>query len=67
MCSMLFASYVFGTLSDKIGRQKTSFIALLIVSVGILVSSFLPEYISYTIVRLITGFGKSIIIKPIIF
>ena len=58
MSAMFFASYAFGTLSDKIGRKKTSFIALLMVATGILVSSFMPEYISFTIVRFITGFGK---------
>ena len=58
MSAMFFASYAFGTLSDKIGRKKTSFIALIMVATGILVSSFMPEYISFTIVRFITGFGK---------
>jgi MFS family permease len=58
MSALLVASYTFGTLSDKIGRKKTSFIALLMVAVGILTSSFMPEYISFTVVRFITGFGK---------
>ena len=62
---MLFASYLFGALSDKIGRKKASFIALLLNGGAILISSFMPEYISFTIVRLITGFGKSIFTKPI--
>ena len=58
MSSLLFASYVFGTLADKIGRKKTSFIALLMNGGGIFISSFMPEYISFTITRFITGFGE---------
>ena len=58
MSSLLVASYAFGILSDKIGRKKTSFIALLMVALGILISSFMPEYISFTVSRFITGFGK---------
>ena len=58
MSSLLVASYAFGTLSDKIGRKKTSFIALFMVAAGIMTSSFMPEYISWTIVRFITGFGE---------
>ena len=58
MSALLFASYVFGTLSDKIGRKKTSFIALVMVGGGLGLSAFMPEYISFTILRFITGFGK---------
>ena len=62
MSSMLFASYFFGTLSDKIGRKRTSFIALLMVAGGLLLNAFMPEYISFTVSRFITGFGKSTLI-----
>ena len=65
MSSNFFASYAFGTLSDKLGRKNTSFIALIMVAAGILISSFLPEYISFTIVRFITGFGSLIQIQNI--
>jgi OCT family organic cation transporter-like MFS transporter 4/5 len=57
MSALLVSSYVLGTLSDKIGRKKTSFISILMVAVGILISSFMPEYISFTVVRFFTGFG----------
>ena len=58
MSAVFVASYMFGTLSDKFGRKKTTFIALLILSVGILTSSFMPEYISFTVLRFITAFGE---------
>ena len=58
MSSMLFASYVFGILADKLGRKITSFIALVLVGAGLLANGFMPEYISFTISRFIVGFGK---------
>ena len=58
MSAVFVGSYMWGTLSDKFGRKKTSFIALLILSVGILTSSFMPEYISFTVLRFITALGE---------
>ena len=58
MSSMLVASYFFGFLSDKIGRKKSSIVALLMVTVGQLLSSFMPEYISFTVLRFVTGCGR---------
>ena len=57
MSSNLVSSYIFGYLSDKIGRKKSTLIALLMVAGGVILSSFMPEYISFTIIRFITGFG----------
>ena len=58
MSSMFVASYVFGILSDKIGRKLTSMVGLLLVGSGLLASAFMPEYISFTVSRFITGFGE---------
>ena len=58
MSAMLFGSYGFGSLSDKIGRKPTSIIALFAVAAGLLSTTFMPDYISFTISRFITGIGK---------
>ena len=49
---------MFGALSDLIGRKPASIIALLVNAVGLLLSAFMPEYISFTLARFITGIGK---------
>ena len=59
MFALFTGSYIFGTLSDLIGRRKTAIIALLVNSVGLLASAFMPEYISFTIARFITGIGEN--------
>ena len=58
MSAMLVGSYVYGTLSDKIGRRITAVIALLNVALGLLSTAVMPEYISFTISRFVTGVGK---------
>ena len=65
MSSNLVSSYIFGYLSDKIGRKKSTLIALLMVAGGVILSSFMPEYISFTIIRFITGFGMYMSFHPI--
>ena len=58
MGAMFSGSIIYGTLSDRIGRKKTAFIAQLNVSIGLLLTAFMPNYISFAISRFITGVGK---------
>ena len=58
MSAMFFGSIIYGTLSDRIGRKKTAFMAQLNVSIGLLLTAFMPNYISFAISRFITGVGK---------
>ena len=59
MCALLVGSYIFGALSDLIGRRRAATIALLVNSIGLLATAFMPEYISFTIARFITGIGEN--------
>lgn len=59
MSALLVGSYVFGALSDMLGRRKAAAIALLVNSVGQLSTAFMPNYASFTLARFITGLGKS--------
>ncbi|XP_068157507.1 organic cation transporter protein-like [Drosophila tropicalis] len=55
MVGVLFGSFVFGQMSDRVGRKPTFFAALVIqVVFGILVG-MAPEYFSYTIGRMVVG------------
>ena len=58
MGGLLVGSYLFGALSDLIGRKKASFVALLVTSIGLLCTAFAPEYISFSIARFVTGIGR---------
>ncbi len=60
MFALFTGSYIFGTLSDLIGRRKTATISLFVNSIGLLASAFMPDYISFTIARFITGLGENI-------
>ena len=57
MCALLVGSYFFGFISDKLGRKVALIISLVVVFVGLLLGAFMPEYISFTTARFITGFG----------
>ena len=57
MCALLAGSYLFGSLSDLIGRKKALTIAALVNGVGLLMTAFMPNYILFTIARFITGLG----------
>ena len=59
MFALLVGSYIFGTLSDLIGRRKAATIAVLVNSTGLLATAFMPDYISFTIARFITGIGEN--------
>ena len=58
MSAMLVGSYVFGYLADRFGRKITSVLALFITGSGLMLGAFMPEYISFTTTRFISGFGS---------
>ena len=58
MSALLVGSYVFGFISDKLGRKIAAITSLLVIAIGLLVGAFMLEYISFTAVRFITGFGR---------
>ena len=62
MSAMLVGSYVYGYLSDKIGRRYTSCIALFNVASGLLFTAFAPNYVLFVLSRFITGAGKRLIL-----
>lgn len=53
MTGVLVGSYVFGDLSDKFGRKKAFMLALLIQVVFGLIAAISPEFITYTICRMV--------------
>ena len=55
---MLVGSFVYGYLADKLGRRPASIMALFNVASGLLVTAFMEDYVSFTILRFITGIGK---------
>ena len=59
---MLVGSYVYGYLSDKIGRRYTSCIALFNVASGLLFTAFAPNYVLFVLSRFITGAGTRLIL-----
>ena len=58
MSAMLVGSFVYGYLADKLGRRPASIMALFNVASGLLATAFMEDYISFTILRFITGIGK---------
>lgn len=53
MLGVLLGSYVFGDLSDKYGRHPTFMLALLVQVVFGLLTAIAPEFITYTIFRMV--------------
>jgi OCT family organic cation transporter-like MFS transporter 4/5 len=51
MIGLLIGSFVFGVLSDKIGRRHTLLLAILCACTGNLIGSFMPNQWSYGIAR----------------
>ena len=58
MSAMLVGSFVYGYLADKLGRRPASIMALFNVASGLLVTAFMEEYVSFTVLRFITGIGN---------
>ena len=57
MCAFLAGSYLFGWLSDYIGRKKALTIAAFVNACGLLMTAFMPNYALFTVARFITGLG----------
>merc|ERR1719209_858680 len=57
MIGLLVGSFVFGVLSDKLGRRHTLLIAVLCCSLGNLGGAFMPNEWSYGIWRILGGAG----------
>ncbi|KAH8381366.1 hypothetical protein KR093_003477 [Drosophila rubida] len=55
MVGVLLGSFIFGQMSDKLGRKPTFFASLVIQLIFGVVAAVAPEYFSYTISRLIVG------------
>ncbi|XP_068617439.1 organic cation transporter protein-like [Battus philenor] len=52
---VLIGSFFFGAASDRYGRRQTLIFAVVIESLTGIVASFLPDYWSFTIVRMLLG------------
>ena len=46
-----------GYFSDRFGRKKMMFFAMFVAAVSTLVSAFVPDYTSFLVVRVFSGFG----------
>lgn len=55
MVGVLLGSFIFGQMSDKLGRKPTFFASLVIQLIFGVFAGVAPEYFSYTISRLIVG------------
>ncbi|XP_017047182.1 organic cation transporter protein [Drosophila ficusphila] len=55
MLGVLLGSFIFGQMSDKLGRKPTFFASLVLQLIFGVVAAVSPEYFSYTISRLIVG------------
>jgi MFS transporter, OCT family, solute carrier family 22 (organic cation transporter), member 4/5 len=58
MFGMLIGAYIFGDLSDKYGRRPTFMLALLIQVVSGLLVAISPDFITYTIARMVKAFNQ---------
>ena len=55
MLGVLIGSYLFGEMSDRIGRKPTFFLSVVLQIIFGLLAGFAPEYYSFVIARLIIG------------
>ena len=58
MSAMLVGSFTYGILSDRFGRRRIAVIAQLNVASGLLLTAFMPNYVSFAVSRFITGVGE---------
>ncbi|HEY9755057.1 MAG TPA: MFS transporter [Oculatellaceae cyanobacterium] len=54
---LLIGAYATGVLSDRIGRKKSLILAIIIYSIGSLMSGFVQEPLLYGVSRFLTGLG----------
>ena len=59
MAGLFFGSYLFGMLSDKLGRKKTAMTAIIIGALFQTIGAWMPGYYSYTVTRFGSAIGKS--------
>ncbi|XP_037732275.1 organic cation transporter protein [Drosophila subpulchrella] len=55
MLGVLLGSFIFGQMSDKLGRKPTFFTSLVLQMIFGVLAAVSPEYFSYTISRMIVG------------
>ncbi|XP_022209557.2 organic cation transporter protein [Drosophila obscura] len=55
MLGVLLGSFIFGQMSDKLGRKPTFFASLILQLIFGVLAGVAPEYFSYTISRMIVG------------
>ncbi|XP_016981511.2 organic cation transporter protein [Drosophila rhopaloa] len=55
MVGVLLGSFIFGQMSDKLGRKPTFFASLVLQVIFGVLAAVAPEYVSYTISRIIVG------------
>lgn len=60
MVGVLIGSYAFGDLSDRYGRKPTFMLSLLIMVVSGLVIAVAPDFITYTISRMVSNIESSL-------
>ena len=57
MLGLLVGSFVFGVLSDKIGRRHSLLLAIVTTCVGNLIGGFMPNYWAYALSKILAGAG----------
>ena len=58
MVGLAIGSFLFGILSDNLGRRHTLLIAIILCSVSSIAGSYMPNYWSYAIFRILVGAGS---------
>ena len=59
MVGVLAGSYLFGWLSDKMGRKVSFFISVVVMAVFGILSGLVPEYWSFIVMRMVVGASTS--------
>lgn len=57
MLGLLVGSFVFGVLSDKIGRRHSLLLAIVTTCVGNLIGGYMPNYWAYALSKILAGAG----------
>ena len=59
MLGVLLGSYIFGEMSDRIGRKPTFFLSVVLQVIFGILAGVAPEYYSFIIFRLVIGMTTS--------